>query len=281
MNNPPKGTKLEKIKSILLPGKKYSVQNKALCFTGDRVLPENTAGESLLGRVQDILKRHGRLYYLLISIFAPVYPGKKMRDSLDELLSEHGQDKVIFNLGSGPQVIKGRMDIINIDIFAFDNVDIVADAGDLPIESNKVDLVLNMAMLEHVSKPEQVVEEMLRILKPGGKTLSYVPFMVPYHAAPHDFHRWSESGLKNLFKDYDIVEIGVGSGPTSGMLYVLLEWMSMVLSFGNRKVHDLIFLALMVVSAPVKLLDILLIKHPNARKIASGFYVLARKKNDM
>jgi len=139
---------------------------------------------------------------------------------------------------------------------------------------------MNLAMLGHVEHPERVVEEMQRVLRPGGDTLSYLPFMVPFHAAPHDYHRWTMSGARREFQDFDEVEVGVGAGPVSGMLWVLQEWLAMILSFGSVRVYDVLFLVFMVLSCPVKLLDLILVRHPCAHKIASGFYVLARKKQE-
>jgi len=270
----------KKIRRLLKRDVEYCHQNQAFCFLPSLGLPVTTAGVSVLGKIQNILKQYGSLYYYIINIFAPVFPCKKFRNIVTEQIATHGSEAVILNLGSGPQILKGRNDIINVDIFAFNGVDIMADATDLPIEDDSVDLVISVAMLEHVSCPIVVVDEILRVLKPAGKVLAYVPFMVPFHAAPHDFHRWSKPGLIHLFREYEVLEVGVGAGPTSGMLYVQLEWIAMILSFGSKTVHDLLFLMFMIVCSPIKLLDIFLIKHPNAEKIASGFYILARKMSN-
>ena len=214
---------------------------------------------------------------MLVNIFAPVLMNTKYKAKIKSLLQKYDYDSVILNLGSGPQFIGDRKDIINLDAFAFNEVDIVADVHDLPIMDNTVDLVLNISLLEHVPQPEKVVEEMYRILKPGGEIIACLPFMMPFHAAPFDHYRWTQPGIKELFSLYQIYEIDIAYGPTSGMLWVLQEWMAIILSFGFKTLHDIAFLILMVVMSPIKLLDKLLNKYPFAEKIASGFYINAQK----
>jgi hypothetical protein len=61
---------------------------------------------------------------------------------------------------------------------------------------------------------------MYRILKLGGELFAYVPFMIPYHAAPDDYYRWTCKGITKLFPCFEAIDIIVGGGPTSGMLYL-------------------------------------------------------------
>jgi len=269
----------EKIKKILKKNLKATIQNKAICFLPGNRLPIKTAQNTLLGKVQDLLKKHGRLYYFLINVFTPVLPSQAYRKNLLELLKKYDEGKVVLNLGSGPTYIYRRTDIVNIDLFAFDEVDIVADVTDLPIEDDSVDLIINTALIEHVDEPQKVVEEMARVLRGGGEIFCYLPFIAPYHAAPHDFYRWTIPGIQKLFAEFQSVEIKLGAGPTSGMLWVFQEWLAILLSFGSQKLHDVIFMILMVLTAPIKLLDLLLEKFPCAEKIACGFYVIGKKKD--
>jgi len=277
-----RGDKLNKhdiIKLMLKKDVSYKIKDKSISFLPGENKPSNTAGISLIGNIQDRLKRYGWLYYGLIQIFKPVWRSRSLTALLQDLLLRYGTESVVLNLGSGPRVYKKRLDIINVDLFGFKEIDMIADASDLPIEDNVVDLVLNQAMLEHVKNPDVVVSEMHRILRPGGEALCYLPFISPFHAAPYDFNRWTVEGVRELFQAFDQTEIGIGGGPTSGMLWVFQEWLSLLLSFGSRRLHDIIFIILMSVTAPIKLIDIFLINHPYANRIASGFYILAKKKD--
>ena len=269
--------KIEKINKILNSNKDFRIQNNSYCFlAGDR-LPASTSGEGLLAKIQEKCKQNGRLYNLLVNIFSPVFITSDFKKQINILLTQYNSNDVILNLGSGPDILKTRKDIINVDIFAFDNVDIVADAEDLPIRDNSVDLVINRAMMEHVKNPEKVVACIHRILKANGEALIYIPFIQPFHAAPHDYCRWTLEGSRQLLSDFRTKKIRIGAGPTSGMLWVFQKWLAILLSFGSKYLHDIIFLSLMIITAPIKLLDIILVHFPNAEKISSGFFIIVRK----
>jgi len=270
-------SKEEKIKAILQPGQKYTIQNRTFCFLDCGQFPQSTSGHGLLGRIQNLLKKYGKLYYTLLHFFKPVLFSRSARWKIKELLTDYGEGHVILNLGSGPLRLAGRKDIINVDIFFFDQVDIVSDASDLMIKDESVDLIINFAMLEHVSDPVKVTDEIHRVLRKRGRIFCFLPFMQPYHAAPDDFYRWTISGIKILFSNFNDVEVFIGAGPTSGLLWVFQEWFAILCSFGNKTVHDIIFLFLMVVTVPIKLLDIFLERLPNAENIASAFFVIAKK----
>jgi len=268
--------KKEKLDKIRIPDRPFTLQNNAMCFLSEDRTPTNSAGKGFQAVIQEILKKFGRLYYLLITIFSPVLL-YTYHQHLKDLMARHDHKKIIINLGSGPAVIKNRKDIINVDIFAFNEVDLIADAFNLPIQDQSVDVIINTAMIEHVSDPQKIVSEIHRILKKKGEFFCYLPFIVPFHAAPDDFHRWSIEGAKHCFRQFEKISVSIGAGPTSGMLWVIQEWLAIVLSFGSRTLHDMIFMLLMILTSPIKLLDIILIRFPYAEKIASGFIVTGKK----
>jgi len=270
-------SKRQKIISIIKKDLNYTVQNNAFCFlSGDRKF-QDTAGSGLLAKMQDALKQYGKLYYFLLRTFAPVYGEKSYKKKIGKVLEGYDKSNIILNLGSGPDYFRNRTDIINVDIFAFDEVDIVADCETLPIEYDTVDMIINVALLEHIKNPEAAVHEMYRILKPQGGAICYLPFMVPFHAAPDDYQRWTLAGVKRLFREFSHIEVGIAAGPTSGMLWVFQEWVAILLSFGSRKLHDIVFIILMLITFPLKYIDVLIAKFPDSEKIASGFYVVAKK----
>lgn len=87
--------------------------------------------------------------------------------------------------------------------------DIVADIHHLPMPDNSVPSMVCIAVLEHVEDPFQAVYEMHRVLEPGGYLFVYVPFLFYYHAEVgyyKDFWRYTEDGIKNLFKKFSHME---------------------------------------------------------------------------
>ena len=236
-----------------------------------------SAGKGFTAALQGLLKTWPGVYQFLVDAFSPVLVSRSMGGCQGTLLGRHGPDHVLINLGSGPLGLPDRPDMINVDISAFACVDVCADAVDLPFPDDCVDCLVNLAMLEHVPHPEAVISEMRRILKPGGEFFCYLPFCQPLHAAPYDFTRWTQDGVKGMFADFQITETGIGAGPTSGWLWVTVEWLSMLLSFGNATAKDFLALGLMLLLFPVKHLDRLLERHPSAGRIASGFYIVGTK----
>ncbi len=58
---------------------------------------------------------------------------------------------------------------------------VVADARALPVPSGAVDLVVSSNVLEHVPEPFAVVDEMARVLRPGGHLwLSFTTWYGPW-----------------------------------------------------------------------------------------------------
>ncbi len=83
------------------------------------------------------------------------------------------------------------------------------DGFSWPIADDSADVVLATETLEHVSDPEQFLQEAYRVLRPGGSLLLTVPFAARWHFIPVDFWRFTPSGLLRLFTkaQFDNVEV--------------------------------------------------------------------------
>lgn len=103
-------------------------------------------------------------------------------------------------------------------------VDLVGTAYDIPAVNNSFDSALSTAALEHLAEPEIALRECHRVLKPGGVAVYTVPFIWHIHAAPWDYVRFTNFGLKHLFEKtgFEIIEIKALSGfwVTFGQLFV-------------------------------------------------------------
>ncbi len=124
--------------------------------------------------------------------------------------------KIIRNIGSGRDDFRAffaGLDYKNVDIDEKVQPDIIADAHDLPIEDGTVDAVTSFSLIEHTHSPHLVVDEMYRILRPGGYVLLSVPFIHPYHGGNcPDYYRFTKDGLKYLFRNFSSVEIQSDGG---------------------------------------------------------------------
>jgi len=231
-----------------------------------------TVEKAWLNRLKNRLKIHPRLYEFLTAVCSPAMPtGKSSKILLDRMQP----DAVILNLGSGTKRISHS--IVNVDLLPFANVDIVADAARLPFQNDSIDGIISEASLEHVRNAQAAIEEMHRVLKKGGYLYLIVPFMVGYHPSPCDYRRWTLPGIIDALEGLEVVESGIRGGPTSAFLWILQEWLAMALSFNIAPLYVVIWIGLMALTFPIKLLDLLLSRYSMAWKIAATFYYLGVK----
>lgn len=247
-----------------------SIDNDKIIFSG--LIDENAEGK--INKLKRIFKRNNLLYSFLIKVISPICPSSAQRKFIKNYVEQ--KNVVAINFGSGSSDIS--TDISNVDFFNYEKVDLVCDITNIPIKNNSIDCILNVAVLEHVKYPEEVVAEFNRILKKDGRVFLNFPFIQGFHSSPHDYSRRTTEGLVTLFKDFKIEKIGIVGGPTSALLWVIQEWLAIVFSFGSKSLHDYLYILFMLLSFPLKYLDLILRWHPSAKNISSNFYVVAIKK---
>jgi len=80
---------------------------------------------------------------------------------------------------------------------------------DWPVADESVDFVLCTEVLEHVPDPQRFLDEAFRCLVPGGAILLTVPFAARWHFIPHDYWRFTPSGLDRLLGEAGFVNTRV------------------------------------------------------------------------
>lgn len=227
----------------------------------------------LINGVKTLLRSSPLLYRFLIFLISPVcFSGL----SAKRFLRRYPEGSTLLNIGSG--IHRMRADIVNVDIFPYREVDVVANAEQLPFATGSVDGIVCESLLEHVPHPEKIVEEMYRVLKPGGAVYIVIPFVYPFHASPNDFYRWSVTGLRELLKAGDIEAIGTRAGPTSALTGQLSTWIAIVFSFGSESLYTVLSLLTLVLVFPLKFLDLIVGWFPTSIHGAGQFYGVAKKK---
>lgn len=116
--------------------------------------------------------------------------------------------------GSAPLVDAPDLEVISFDVYPTPATTFVADGHAIPLADASVSAVWIQAVLEHVYRPEVVVAEIARVLRPGGIVYAETPFLQPVHEGAYDFARFSQSGHRMLFSQFDEVAAGALGGPT-------------------------------------------------------------------
>jgi SAM-dependent methyltransferase len=89
-----------------------------------------------------------------------------------------------------------------LDVYPSLTTDVVVAPDCLyPLASAAFDGISCCAVLEHVTKPWVVVDEIHRLLKTGGRCYIDWPFLQPVHGYPSHFYNATRQGLKNMFAD--------------------------------------------------------------------------------
>ncbi len=137
---------------------------------------------------------------------------------------------------------------------------------------------MSESLLEHVPDMDTVAHEMVRVLSPGGILYASIPFMHPFHASPDDFNRLSISGLKHLFRDLDVIETGIRSGPWSAFLMFIAYWLGVFFSFGSTRLAPFLAHVFMLPLGPLKVFDFIFALFPGAEAVSAHVYIMARKR---
>lgn len=78
------------------------------------------------------------------------------------------------------------------------------DLGDV-IKDTSYDVVFCIWVLEHVQKVDAAIDEIHRILKAGGTFVFGLPTNIGFHAFPHDYSRFTLSGIEQIFRDKFVI----------------------------------------------------------------------------
>jgi SAM-dependent methyltransferase len=196
-------------------------------------------------------------------------PGKDygVSQAVEHILASR-PDAEILVIGSGDTTIAGRATYTDVAFGA--NVQCIADAHDLPFVAQSFDACIAVAVLEHVADPYRCVDEMRRVLRPGGFVFAETPFMQPVHMRQHDFTRFTYLGHRRLFRHFDDIRSGIAGGPGTSAGQLLRYAITAVSD--KPRTRKWLKLVGLLVTWPVRWLDHLSYSKLGAYDSASGFY---------
>lgn len=164
-------------------------------------------------------------------------------------------------------------------------VQVFGDGGRLPVQTSSVDTVLSTEVLEHVPDPKRLVNEMARVLKPGGKLLLTVPFIQPLHELPSDYFRFTPSSLRCFVEDagLEVESITPRGNFASANGAMLSQWLLRSFGAKSRQSDGSVILStwrsvlLLPVTAAIQVGFHLASKLTNDQAVCQGYAVVARR----
>lgn len=132
---------------------------------------------------------------------------------LIEGLLVHGR---VLDIGGGQvnsyyHLLKADGHIESVNISQDIEPTLIADLNQpLPVDDGIYDTVLCFNTLEHVTRDELALAELVRVLRPGGTFHIVVPWVYRIHGSPYDYHRhtdqwWTDQLLSLGVQPSDLV----------------------------------------------------------------------------
>lgn len=144
----------------------------------------------------------------------------------EKMIKIFTEKKTVIDIGGGLRIDKSRSNrfdkkniwlqeyVDKVDFKILDKVpdyhpDIIGDVQNLDLASESIGAFICIAVLEHLEEPWRAVQEMHRVLMPGGYCFIYIPFLYYYHPLDgyyKDFYRFTSDGIKHLTRNFTSVE---------------------------------------------------------------------------
>lgn len=235
--------------------------------------------QSPVNRLKTFIKRWPWLFrFLTYAIGSISYFGWSPKKALKNIYREEElRDKIIINIGSG--IKRVHPEVINLDIFPFENVDFVTDATKLPIKDDAVDMIITESTLEHIPDVDLAIKEICRVVKPGGYVYISIPFMMPFHASPNDYFRLTHEGIKHKFAIFEQQRAGMNGGPASALVTFLMYFLALPFSIISTSAYNFATYIFMTVLSPLRIFDLIFYLFPRSIETAAMTYFIGQKKN--
>lgn len=258
---------IDERKSLFTPGEIAAGMTAAAHPSGGASSPPAGAGRSLVHALTPAISRNvkaaanfERLAGLLAARPAPrvlVVGGGVRGEGFGALLSVPG------------------LELVQTDVMPGPHTTLICDGHDLPFADASFDGVVAQAVLEHVLDPWRCVEQIHRVLRPGGLVYAETPFMQQVHEGRYDFTRFTHLGHRRLFRRFEELESGAVGGPGMALAW---SWRYFLWSFARGRLSgSLLTTFASFTSFFLRAFDGALIDRPRALDAAAGVYFLGRR----
>lgn len=126
----------------------------------------------------------------------------------------------------------------HVEISSYPGVDIM----NIPKQDDSVECLVADQVLEHVKNPFSAINEVYRVLKPGGLAIITTCLMNPVHYAsaadqelgvPQDFWRFTPQGLRILFDKFDNIIQCRGHGDFKFLYHCMSGYRDKIITPGS------------------------------------------------
>lgn len=147
------------------------------------------------------------------------FPAYLTRNRLLKSISRYAHllDGHLMDFGCGTKPYRSLFNVAEYTGVDFENpghphlnekIDIFYDGKHIPFPDGTFDSIFSSEVFEHIFNLEEILKELNRVLRTGGKILVTCPFSICEHEVPNDFARYSSYGLRHLFEKngFEIVQ---------------------------------------------------------------------------
>lgn len=125
-------------------------------------------------------------------------------------ISEAIDGGILLDFGCGRKPYENFFNVdkyvgIDLDATGHDhrtsNVDVYYDGRKIPFEDEVFDIVFSSETFEHVFNFEEIIKEISRVLKTGGRLVFTCPFVWDEHEAPYDYARYTSFAIQSVLTE--------------------------------------------------------------------------------
>ena len=149
---------------------------------------------------------------------------------ISELVEFYKPGMKVLDLGAGNTEISFD-GLTKFDMFEYSGINIIGNSEELPFPDETFDLIISLAVLEHVSDPHKMAKEILRITKKSGRIFILTAFIQWEHSFPYHFFNFSQHGLREVFKNFKEIYCGPSK-------YTSLSQLGLIILELNKHIHD-------------------------------------------
>lgn len=228
------------------------------------------------------------------TIFHPQYFVKKADSRHIRELKKQRWGRLL-DVGCGRQWYRKQLESCATFYYALDHpliskkydttypIEIFADASSLPLQSQTIDVVSLLMVLEHIKDPERAIQEIKRVLTPDGFLFITTVENYPGHDLPHNYIHWTVFGLQTLLRRHGFQIVrkwSFGNFWETQNVYRNVFLMQMVKNVAHRNV--VLGVLLLIIFSPIMILGnivaLLLGWGRGAEEYALAHTMIARKR---